>query len=62
MVIALAEMTDLLGVGKSRDAAASPLGLVDLVAKGLPLKVLDRLCARIASYDATPPKGTDRAG
>jgi len=51
-MIGLAEMSELLGVSKPRSAAASPLQLVDMVEKGLPVKALDRLCARLAPSDA----------
>jgi putative toxin-antitoxin system antitoxin component (TIGR02293 family) len=52
-VIAFAEVTDPFGVGKPGNAIESPLRLVDLIEKALPLKALDRLCARIAPSDTT---------
>src|SRR5258708_22890219 len=52
-MIAFAEVTNILGLTTPRSASGSPVSFVDLVEKGLPLKALDRISARIAPLDAT---------
>lgn len=49
----LAEVTALLGVARPQHPIESPMKFVDMIDKGLPLRSLDRLCARVAPADAS---------